>query len=118
MNPDLAEEIDQLTATLAGVEKVLDLPAMRERITELEAEASVPNLWDDPGRAQLVTSKLSGLQSELRKVESLTTRMGDLPVMFELAEAEGDAEALTEAETELVALRQAVAALEVRTLLS
>ncbi|MDQ1249821.1 MAG: peptide chain release factor 2, partial [Actinomycetota bacterium] len=59
-----------------------------------------------------------GLQSELRKVESLTTRMGDLPVMFELAEAEGDAEALTEAETELVALRQAVAALEVRTLLS
>jgi peptide chain release factor 2 len=118
VNPDLAEEIDQLTATLAGVEKVLDLPAMRLRIGELEAEASVPNLWDDPAHAQTVTSKLSGLQSEVRKVESLSSRMADLPVMFELAEAEGDADTLAEAEAELTAMRQAVAALEVRTLLS
>ena len=118
MNPDLAEEIDQLTATLAGVEQVLDLPAMRARIGELEAEASVPNLWDDPAHAQVVTSKLSGLQSEVRKVESLSARMADLPVMFELAEAEDDADALAEAEAELASLRQAVAAIEVRTLLS
>ncbi|MFI0432243.1 MAG: peptide chain release factor 2 [Candidatus Nanopelagicales bacterium] len=118
MNPDRSEEIDQLAATLAGVESVLDLPAMREQIAELERQASAPNLWDDPAAAQVVTSKLSGLQSELKRVEALTGRMADLPVMFELAEAEDDPDALAEAEVELVSLRQGVDAIEIRTLLS
>ncbi|MFM2438482.1 MAG: hypothetical protein RLZ55_1301 [Actinomycetota bacterium] len=118
VNLDRSEEIDQLAATLAGVESVLDLPAMREQIAELERQASAPNLWDDPAAAQVVTSKLSGLQSELKRVEALTGRMADLPVMFELAEAEDDSDALAEAEAELVALRQGVDAIEIRTLLS
>lgn len=118
MNPELVDEIAQLGATLAGVESVLDLPGMRDQISMLEAEASAPDLWDDSTHAQQVTSKLSVLQGDLRRVESLASRMGDLPVMFELAEAEDDADALAEAEAELAALRAAVAALEVRTLLS
>ena len=118
MNPDLADELDQLAATLGGVERVLDLPAMRERISELEVEASVPDLWNDPAHAQEVTSALSGMQAELRRVETLSSRMADLPVMFELAEAEDDADALAEAQAELEQLRTAVASLEVRTLLS
>jgi len=118
VNPDRSEEIDQLAATLAGVESVLDLPAMREQIADLEQQASAPNLWDDPAAAQVVTSKLSGLQSELKRIEALTARMSDLPVLFELAEAEDDPDALAEAEAELDAMRQAVAAIEVRTLLS
>ena len=118
MDPERSEELDQLTATLAGVESVLDLDGMRARIDELEREASVPDLWDDPANAQAVTSRLSALQSELRRVESLTARLADLPVMFELAESEDDADALAEADTELAALRSEVSALEVRTLLS
>ncbi len=118
MNPELVDEIAQLGATLAGVESVLDLPGMRDQISMLEAEASAPDLWDDTTHAQQVTSKLSVLQGDLRRVESLASRMGDLPVMFELAEAEDDADALAEAEAELASLRAAVAALEVRTLLS
>ena len=118
MDPERSEELDQLTATLAGVESVLDLDGMRARIDELEREASVPDLWDDPANAQAVTSRLSALQSELRRVESLAARLADLPVMFELAESEDDADALAEADTELAALRSEVSALEVRTLLS
>ena len=91
---------------------------MRKDIAELEAQASVPDLWDDPAHAQTVTSRLSALQSEVRKVESLSSRMADLPVMFELAEVEGDADTQAEAEAELDELRTAIAALEVRTLLS
>lgn len=118
MDPERSEELDQLTATLAGVESVLDLDGMRERIGQLEVEASAPDLWDDPAKAQAVTSRLSALQSELRRVESLSARLADLPVMFELAESEADADAAAEAETELAALRSEVSALEVRTLLS
>ena len=61
----------------------------------------MPDLWNDPAHAQEVTSALSGMQAELRRVETLSSRMADLPVMFELAEAEDDADALAEAQAEL-----------------
>lgn len=118
MDPERSEELDQLAATLAGVESVLNLDDMRERIGQLEQEASAPDLWDDPAKAQVVTSRLSSLQSELRKVEALSARLADLPVMFELAESEDDADAEAEATAELAALRSDISALEVRTLLS
>jgi peptide chain release factor 2 len=118
MAPDFPAALADLESTLSGIEKVLDLPAMRAEAVELEQQASAPNLWDDPAAAQKVTSRLSFVQGELRKVEALRQRVDDLPVLVELGEAEGDAESLAEAEKELADLQHAVAELEVRTLLS
>ena len=58
------------------------------------------------------------MQNEIGKVEGLRRRLDDLAVLFELGQAEDDAETLAEAEAELVAIGKAVAELEVRTLLS
>jgi len=118
VDPERSAEIEQLASTLAGVESVLDLDGMRAQVDDLEAQAAAPNLWDDPAQAQSVTSRLSAMQGELKRVAALRTRIDDLPVMFELAESEADADALGEAEAELAALRGDIAKLEVRTLLS
>ena len=115
---DFPAALTDLESTLSGIEKVLDLPAMRAEIADLEQQASAPNLWDDPAAAQKVTSRLSFVQGEVRKVSALRQRVDDLPVLVELAEAEGDAESLAEAEKELIELQAAIAELEVRTLLS
>ncbi|MCU0283820.1 MAG: peptide chain release factor 2 [Candidatus Nanopelagicales bacterium] len=115
---DFPAELAELESTLGGIEAVLDLPAMRAEVSELEQQASAPDLWDDQAAAQRVTSRLSFVQGELRKVGSLRQRLDDLPVLVELAEDEGDAESLAEAEKELGELRQAIGELEVRTLLS
>ncbi|NEE57557.1 PCRF domain-containing protein, partial [Streptomyces sp. SID8455] len=87
--------------TMGSIEAVLDLDALRADIAALEEQAAAPSLWDDPDAAQKITSKLSHLQAEVRKAETLRGRIDDLSVLFELAEDEGDAEALAEAETEL-----------------
>jgi len=113
-----AERISALVGTLGSVEKVLDLPALRASVADLEAQASAPDLWDDQAKAQAVTSRLSFAQGEVRRFESLQRRLDDLPILFELAEAEGDAGAAAEAEAELESLEAAIAELEVRTLLS
>jgi hypothetical protein len=55
-------EINEISATLTSIEKVLDLPKLEAEAVELEAAAGVPNLWDDPEKAQVVTSKLSRVQ--------------------------------------------------------
>ncbi|MDO8308047.1 MAG: peptide chain release factor 2 [Actinomycetota bacterium] len=115
---DVSERIAALETTMGSIETVLDLPAMVVQLAAVEAEASVPNLWDDQDHAQKVTSRLSFLQGEIRKVQALRGRLDDLPILFELAESEDDEAALTDALKELDLVETAVAELEVRTLLS
>jgi len=115
---ELNERIAALTTTMSSIEAVLDLPALKASIADLEAQASVPNLWDDQERAQQVTSRLSFVQGEIRRFEALQSRLEDIPILFELAESEDDADALADAIKELESIEAAVAELEVRTLLS
>jgi peptide chain release factor 2 len=115
---ELAERLSALETTLGSIETVLDIPAMKAQLADLEAEASVPDLWDDQENAQRVTSRLSFVQGEIRKVEALRSRLDDVPILFELAEGEEDEAALADANKELDSLEAAIAELEVRTLLS
>ncbi|MCQ4042516.1 peptide chain release factor 2 [Streptantibioticus rubrisoli] len=115
---DVSEELKSLSSTMESIEAVLDLDRMRADIAVLEEQAAAPSLWDDPDNAQKITSRLSYLQGELRKTEALRARIDDLAVLFELAEAEDDAETRAEAEAELASVRKAVDEMEVRTLLS
>ncbi|MCX5199652.1 peptide chain release factor 2 [Streptomyces sp. NBC_00249] len=115
---DVSEELKSLSSTMGSIEAVLDLDKLRADIAVLEEQAAAPSLWDDPEAAQKITSKLSHLQAEVRKTESLRGRIDDLAVLFELAQEMDDADTLAEAETELVSVRKALDEMEVRTLLS
>ncbi len=118
MATDFPEQIKELGATLTSIEKVLDLDAMQREIDELQEQVGAPDLWDDQANAQRVTGRLSTLQAQLERVQGLRGRIEDLEVLVELAQEEGDADSLAEAESELAKLQQAVESLEVRTLLS
>lgn len=115
---DVQDALQALEQTMASIEDVVDLPKLRARAEELEAQASAPDLWDDQANAQAVTSKLSFAQGEIRKVEALRSRLDDLPVLFELAESEDDDAAFADAMAELESVQRAMDELEVRTLLS
>ncbi|MFD9305606.1 peptide chain release factor 2 [Streptomyces sp. NPDC060048] len=115
---DVSEELKSLSSTMGSIEAVLDLDKLRADIAVLEEQAAAPSLWDDPEAAQKITSKLSHLQAEVRKTETLRGRIDDLSVLFELAEEMDDADTLAEAENELVSVRKALDEMEVRTLLS
>ncbi len=65
-----------------------------------------------------MTSRLAHASGELRRIEELRRRLEDLPVLYELAEDEGDQAAIADADAERAKLRTDVEALEVRTLLS
>ncbi|NMO01876.1 peptide chain release factor 2 [Gordonia sp. TBRC 11910] len=121
MHPDVTVDLESLDATLSTVEKVLDLEELRRRIDELEMQASDPDLWNDQDHAQKVTSELSYAQAELRRVTELRQRLDDLPVLYELAEAEEGADrtaALADADGERVTLRTDIEAMEVTTMLA
>jgi peptide chain release factor 2 len=116
--PDYDAEIKQLQATMHTIEQVLDIDAMRQEIADLGEQVAAPDLWDDQANATRVTGRLSALQGEVDRFAALQGRVDDLGIMVEMAQEEGDADALAEAESELARLHKAVEALEVRTLLS
>ncbi|MDX6300554.1 MAG: peptide chain release factor 2 [Nocardioidaceae bacterium] len=116
--PDLETQIKQLQATMHTIEQVLDLTRMRAEIADLGEQVAAPDLWDDQANAQRVTGRLSVLQGDLDRFTNLQSRLDDLGVLLELAQEEGDADSMREAESDLRRIHKAVEALEVRTLLS
>jgi peptide chain release factor 2 len=115
---DFPAEIRALRATHASIEQVTDVDSLRAEIAELSEAAGAPDLWDDPSKAQQVTSRLSHRQSELERVEKLRERIDDLEVLVELAKEEGDDETLAEASKELGSISKSLEDLEVVTLLN
>ena len=115
---DPREALAEHDATLTSIEKVLDVPAMREEVAKLEVEASAPDLWDDQAKAQQVTSRLSFVQGEIGRVTGLRQRIDDAAVMLDLADEMDDDDTRAEAANEIEALGKSISELEVRTLLS
>ncbi|HEX6344221.1 peptide chain release factor 2 [Umezawaea sp.] len=118
MNPDVEADIKDLSATLGSIEAVMDLDTLRAQVADLEEQAALPDLWNDQEKAQKLTSELAHKQGELRRITNLRGRLEDLGIMYELAEAEDDADSIADADAERAKLREEIASLEVRTLLS
>lgn len=116
---EFPEEIQALRATMDNVLAVVQPERLRAHIAELEKQATAPDLWDDPARAQEVTSALSHRQSELERVTRMSQRIDDLEAMVDMAGEDPDeaADILAEAENDLAALKTDISELEIRTLL-
>ena len=115
---DYAQELKDLRTTMSSVREVTDLDALGARIDDLEQQAGTVNLWDDPDRAQLVTSALSRATSERDRILEMDSRIDGLEVLVQLGQEEADADTMVEAEKELASIKTLVGELEVRTLLS
>ncbi len=118
MAADFSVVLDELNTTLESIEAVLRVDDLRQEIADLEQQAAAPDLWNDVDAAQALTSRLSYLQGDLRRVEELRSRLDDVALMHEMAADEGDEATIAETDGELVSIRTAIDELEVRTLLS
>lgn len=118
---DFSAEIKELRAIFASIAAVSDIEGIERAIEDLSAQAAAPDLWDNVENAQKVTSALSYKQAELNRLRSLSSRIDDVEVMVELAEAEDAetaAELLTDAQEECGQIRAKLEDLEVLVLLS
>ena len=118
--PDIerSQRLSGLASTLAGIVSVVDLETTGVEIARLEEKAAEPTLWDDQENAQKVTSRLSFLQSEVRRIESLQARLEDAVVLLELIDEADDADTEAEIDAETDLLTEQIADLEIRTMLS
>ena len=114
---DVSARIGALRSTFSIIEAVLDPQRLAAEIEKLSAQASLPDLWDDPDKAQVTTSALSHRQSELAKITDVAARLADLDVLVDMAQEAGDSDSQAEVIAELSQLESEVGELEVQTLL-
>ncbi|MFT3945094.1 MAG: peptide chain release factor 2 [Ancrocorticia sp.] len=124
MATEYQAEIDSLRKTFQQISAVTNPAELKASIARLTEESSAPDLWDDPEKAQVVTSKLSHTQSELDKVTKMEERIEDLSALLEMAQEEGESdpemaqELYAELDGELATCSKDLSELQIRTLLA
>ena len=63
-----------------------DVPASREELNRIEAEASVPDFWNDQEAAQKLLQDRSRLEKKIERQEQFQSQIDDAAVLFEFAE--------------------------------
>jgi peptide chain release factor 2 len=95
-----------------------DVEGKRAQAEELERQASDPSLWDDPQRAQQITSKLSRLRDDVGRSDDLIARLDDAGAIDELLEDATDDELARELAASVRRLEADIDKLELAALLS
>ena len=83
-----------------------------QRLDELNRAAEDPELWNDGERAQNVMRERTRLADTIERQRRLEQEFEDGVALAELAEEEGDAEAMAEAQAGLEALRERLGRLQ------
>jgi peptide chain release factor 2 len=113
---DYSDELKALAARVEEAAGYLRVDELRARRPQLEAEASRPDLWDDPDKARQVTGELSNLNDDVDRYESLSSRLDDAETLHELGREEGDEASLAEVGEALDALDRDLRQLELRSM--
>jgi len=107
---------------LTGVRQALggtfDLEGKSERLTEVIRELEVPDVWNDPVRAQELGRERARLEEVVLTLNRLTQGVRDARELLEVAAAEADQETLDIIDADLDALETEIAGLEFRRMFS
>ncbi|MFN4282221.1 MAG: peptide chain release factor 2 [Alphaproteobacteria bacterium] len=115
-------EIEKLTAetqqSLALLRRYLDWDNALRRLSELDAKAEDPNLWNNAQAAQKVMRERTQLSTLVDGVRKIEQEYKDNVELAEMADAEGDQGTLDEVQAALTALRDEAQKRQYESLLS
>ncbi|KAF1702359.1 MULTISPECIES: peptide chain release factor 2 [Pseudoxanthomonas] len=89
LNP-VRQRIADLTGRVVSLRGYLDYDAKKERLEEVNRELELPNVWDDPERAQGLGRERSLLEKTVVGIASVLEGLEGSTELLELAEGEQD----------------------------
>ncbi len=115
---DFSEELADVARRVGDAHGYLRVDEARKRLSDLEAQASAPELWNDTDNARKVTSELARVRDDVELVDALERRLSDVETLTELAREEADDSVEHEISDGIAALRRDLETLELRALFS
>lgn len=97
---------------------IFDFEVKKERLEEVNRELELPNVWDDPERAQALGRERTQLESVVHTLEKLKQGVVDLSELFDMAKDEGDETTIHDLALETQAIDKQVGVLEFRRMFS
>ncbi len=113
---DIPVVLSGLASRLDEARRFLAVDRLYDRRTELEKEASQPDLWDDADHARQVTTELGRVNEDIELLEGLAADLSDAQTLNELMEEEGDDSLRPEIEDGLSSLDRRLGVLELRSM--
>lgn len=83
-------KISEYKPLIAQLRDSLNINSLKDKIKNLEAQATAPNFWDDMKSAQQIMQKTTYLKDKITKFTNLETMMEDCETMFEMLTEEDD----------------------------
>lgn len=97
---------------------IFDFAAREERLEEVQRELEVPNVWNDPERAQALGKERAQLEAVVLNIRSLEGKLDDSQELLEMAEADDDADTVAAVVSDIDHLNAEVEKLEFRRMFS
>lgn len=113
----IRQDLARLRDTIEKAGDALNLPRIREELSELKEEMNAPEFWNDLERSTSVNRKVSQMEGKLNHVKRLEDRADDVEAMLMLLAEEADEDIAAECEQELASLSADADALELETLM-
>jgi peptide chain release factor 2 len=95
-----------------------DYEVKAERLVEVSRELELPDVWNEPERAQALGKERSSLELVVKTIDDMTSGCDDVEGLVELAVEEGDEDTFNDAQAELDSLEVELAKLEFRRMFS
>ncbi|TGN51258.1 peptide chain release factor 2 [Paracoccus liaowanqingii] len=118
MRAETQSTIEAIRRSLSLLGQRLDWQTAPHRLEEMNAMIEDGDLWSDPARAQKLMRERQSLSEAIDTYRRIESDLSANAEMVELAEAEGDADLVTEAEANLKALAKDAAQKELEALLN
>ncbi|MBK4215488.1 peptide chain release factor 2 [Paracoccus caeni] len=118
MRAETQSTIEAIRKSLTLLGQRMDWQTAPHRLEEMNAMIEAGDLWSDPARAQKLMRERQALSDAIETYKRIDTTLSANAEMVELAEDEGDAELVAEAEANLKELAQLAAQKELEALLN
>ncbi|MCW5746892.1 MAG: peptide chain release factor 2 [Alphaproteobacteria bacterium] len=118
MRAEIAALVDEIKQSVELLRRHLDFDRAVDRLAELNARAENPEFWNDAKQAQSLMRERDRLDKAVGAVRRLEGDTAGNVEMIDLAEAEGDAALVAEAEAAIRALRDEADHMRLESLLS
>jgi len=78
------DQIKDLNARVAVLDKCLDIEAKRKDVAERELQSQAPDFWDDPKKAEAFLKEINAVKSWVTAFDKAKSAVEDLEVLMEL----------------------------------
>jgi peptide chain release factor 2 len=113
---DFTDDLRDVRRRLDEASEYLKVADSRDRLVELEAEISRPDLWDDAERGKQVSTDYANVKSDVDLYDELSQQLDDAELLHEMAREVDDETQEPEIEGAVTSIAKQLDVLELRSL--